>query len=97
MSKTFDRKSQELLDELATHKDGDRGRRLDWSAHVAELVLRKLVEDARGKRDEMTALRAYAHHMRDRYQAHRDHHGTEGTYPHPDSVALLEAALAQDK
>jgi hypothetical protein len=45
-------------------------------------------------RAENERLRAYAEHMRGRYQAYRDHYGTEGTYPHPASVALLDAALA---
>ena len=44
---------------------------------------------------ENARLRRYAEHMRDRYQAHRDHFGTEGTYPHPTSVELLDAALKE--
>lgn len=43
--------------------------------------------------DEIKRLRVYAHHMSERYRLYREHHGTEGTYPHPKSVALLDVAL----
>jgi hypothetical protein len=46
-------------------------------------------------RAEVERLMAYALHMRDRYETYRAHHGTGGTYPHPTSVALLDAALGE--
>lgn len=47
--------------------------------------------------EENERLRAYALHMQKRYQAYRDHSGTTGTYPDPESVALLERALTMQK
>lgn len=81
--------------------NNNAGIRVGSDLHLCEMLLRSL-DTARAALNEkpdfkaMTdnlRLRAYAEHMRDRYQAYRDHGGTEGTYPHPPSVALLDDAL----
>ena len=45
------------------------------------------------EREKLERLTAFAVHMQGRFQTYRDHHGTTGTYPNPESVELLDAAL----
>lgn len=81
--------------------NNNAGIRVGSDLHLCEMLLREIdtLRAALNEKPDFKAmsgnlrLRAYAEHMRGRYQAYREHSGTTGTYPHPESVALLEDAL----